>query len=78
MLIGKKEYGAWKDGSSIYKDSKGYYIVAAFPMRKQYLKNWKPDSDEPQLCLINNRWTICKKKGKKSKNKTRRSKKEFI
>ena len=23
-----KEYGTWKDGSSVYKDKKGFYIYA--------------------------------------------------
>lgn len=76
MLVGKKEYGTWKDGSSVYKDSKGYYIVAVglnTPMYKKYLKNWKPKKDEEQLCLVNKRWTSCKKKAKK--NKTRKSRK---
>ena len=27
MLVGKKEYGTWKDGSSVYKDNKGYYVA---------------------------------------------------
>jgi hypothetical protein len=65
MLAGKKEYGTWKDGSSIFKDSKGYYVVAASltkPMYKKYLKGWKPKKDAPQLCLVNKRWTECRKK----------------
>ena len=28
MLVGKREYGTWKDGSSVYKDKAGYYVVA--------------------------------------------------
>jgi hypothetical protein len=72
MLAGKREYGTWKDGSSIYKDGKGYYIVAAGltkPMYKKYLKNWKPEKDSPQLCFMNKRWTLCKRK---KMNKTRK------
>jgi hypothetical protein len=42
MLVGKVEYGSWKDGSSIYKDSKGFYIVQYDNKRqseyKKYLK----------------------------------------
>jgi hypothetical protein len=70
MLVGKKEYGTWKDGSSVYKDSKGYYIVAVgvnTPMYKKYLKGWKPPKNSEELCLVNKRWKTCKNKGKKSK-----------
>jgi hypothetical protein len=75
MLVGKKEFGTWKDGSSIYKDSKGYYIVAFDPsaapakqLYKKYLKGWKP-AKEPTLCVVNKRWTVCnKKKAKKHAN----------
>jgi len=69
-LVGKKEYGTWKDGSSVYKDSKGYYIVAVKltnaenPMYKKYLKSWTPEKDF-QLCFKNKRWTACKNKTKK-------------
>jgi hypothetical protein len=74
MLVGKKQYGSWKDGSDIYKDSKGYYIVAVNSMNgpeyKKYLKMWKPTSNEGELCLVKKRWTKCKKK---KKNKTKRS-----
>ena len=65
MLVGKREYGTWNDGSSIYKDSKGYYIVAASltkPMYKKYLKKWKPAKNAPQLCFTKKRWVECKKK----------------
>lgn len=71
MLVGKKEFGTWKDGSSIYKDSKGYYIVAVNlksvtePMYKKYLKGWKPRKENSTLCLVKKRWTRCK-------NRTRR------
>ena len=75
-LVGKIEYGTWKDGSSIYKDSKGYYYVAvnAEGMYKKYLKSWKPAKDAPKLCFVNKRWKTCKvsAKGKKTKRKTRR------
>lgn len=75
MLVGKKEYGTWKDGSSIYKDSKGYYIVAVRMngeggMYKKYLKSWKPAKDAILLCFTNKRWTECK--GKQSKRRTTR------
>jgi len=31
---GKIVYGSWKDGSDIYKDKKGYYII-----------QWNPKTD---------------------------------
>lgn len=44
---GKIVYGSWKDGSDIYKDNKGYYIIQWSPKKnmeyKKYLaKSWKP------------------------------------
>lgn len=72
MLVGKREYGTWKDGSSIYKDKKGYYIVAVNnkaipntnPMYKKYIK-WKPNPKTKQLCFTKKRWAICKTKTRK-------------
>ena len=75
-LVGNKEFGTYKDGSSIYKDSKGYYIVAVNvnslenPSYKKYLKGWKPAKNVPQLCFTKKRWRPCK-----SSKKTRKSKK---
>jgi hypothetical protein len=46
-----REYGTWKDGSSVYKDKNGYYIYSIRydddenskgEEYKKYLKNWKP------------------------------------
>jgi len=46
-----REYGTWKDGSSVYKDKNGYYIYSIRydndenskgEEYKEYLKNWKP------------------------------------
>jgi len=46
-----REYGTWKDGSSVYKDKIGYYIYDIKygigkddngEEYKKYLKNWKP------------------------------------
>jgi hypothetical protein len=79
MLVGKREYGTWKDGSSVYKDNKGYYIVAVNvnsltePMYKKYLKGWKPLKDAEQLCFIKKRWTVCKSKAKGKGKKARRT-----
>jgi hypothetical protein len=75
-LVGNKEFGTYKDGSSIYKDNKGYYIVAVNvnslenPMYKKYLKGWKPAKNAPQLCFTKKRWKLCK-----SSKKTRKSRK---
>ena len=76
-LVGNKEFGTWKNGSSIYKDSKGYYVVAVKlnaavneePMYKKYLKGYKPKKEEPELCFVKKRWTFC---NKKKANKTRK------
>ena len=78
MLVGKKEYGTWKDGSSVYKDTKGYYVVAVglnTPMYKKYLKGWKPAANVPELCLVKRKWTECKKTKKTKKSKARKERK---
>ena len=75
MLVGKKEYGTWKNGSSVYKDTKGYYVVAVglnTPMYKKYLKGWKPEANVPELCFVKRKWTVCKKKKSKAR-KTRKT-----
>ena len=60
---GKIVYDTWKDGSDVYKDKKGYYIVQWNPktemIYKKYLsKSWKPKPNEPNET---------KKRNKKSK-----------
>jgi hypothetical protein len=48
MLNGTIEYGTWKNGSSVYKDKNGYYIVDINKKGenfKKYLKSWKPVGD---------------------------------
>jgi hypothetical protein len=72
-LVGKKEYGTWTNGSSIYKDSKGYYYVAvnAEGMYKKHLKSWKPAKDAPQLCFVNKKWKNCKLATRKTTRKTK-------
>ena len=51
MKTETREYGTWKDGSSVYKDKNGYYIYSIRydddenskgEEYKKYLKNWKP------------------------------------
>jgi len=60
-------YGSWKDGSDIYKEKKGYYIIQWNPKTemsyKKYLaKSWKPK--------VNKKKKIIKKK---IKTKTQKS-----
>lgn len=38
MILGDIDYGTWKDGSVIYKDKNGYYIVNIKKMAKN-IKN---------------------------------------
>jgi hypothetical protein len=46
VKIGSIVYGSWKDGSDIFKDAKGYYIIQWDPKSgteyQKYLKGWKP------------------------------------
>jgi len=73
MLVGNIEYGTWKDGSSIYKDRKGYYIVAIDNRNgeeyKKYIKNWRPSPNVQLLYLdkAKNKWTAKKAKSQHSK-----------
>jgi hypothetical protein len=69
--IGFIDYGTWKDGSSIFKNNKGYYIVninSKGEEYKKYLKNWKPprDSDVLYLDKTKKKWTSKKQKTKKN------------
>jgi hypothetical protein len=80
MKVGNIEYGTWKNGSSIFKDSNGYYIIdinSKGEEYKKYLKNWKPTGDYEPLYLdkSKNKWTTQKKRvthNIKLKNKTKR------
>ena len=70
--IGPIDYGTWKTGASIFKDTKGYYIVEwnnkTSKEYKKYLKNWKPkDNDFLYLDKIKRKWT--KKKPNKYMNR---------
>ena len=64
--IGKEDFGTWKDGSSVFKDKKGFYVVQWDPKKnieyKKYLNNWKPKPQEDRLVLIKNKWKIKKSK----------------
>lgn len=57
-IVGNIIYGSWKDGSAVFKDSKGYYIVQ-YDMRtckeyKKYIRNWK--FFDNILHKVNNKW----------------------
>jgi hypothetical protein len=64
MLVGDHEYGTWKNGASIYKDTKGYYIVYVNNKGeyKKYLKRWRPTAADSQLCFTKKRWVTCKRR----------------
>ena len=73
-LIGNIDYGSWKDGSSIFKDNKGYYIISVKNKGKgeeykKYLKNWKPSGNTKLLYLNKSKkkWSFKNPKSKKSK-----------
>ena len=63
-LLGKKVYGLYKDGSDIYKDRTGYYIVQwnKRTMRpyKKHIKGFKPN-------LSRKTRKVSKKRGKKTR-----------
>ena len=50
-----EEFGTWKDGSSIYKHNKGYYIYQSNNIKeieyKKYLHNWKPPKSDTRLIV---------------------------
>ena len=65
-------YDSWKDGSDIYKEKKGYYIIQWNPKTemsyKKYLaQSWKPKVNKTKK---NNKKNI---KKKKLKTKTHKS-----
>ena len=75
MIVGSIDYGSWKDGSSIFKDNKGYYI-AQFDINKgeykKYLKNWKPSRNNEPLYLdrTKKKWFTFKQKTTKKINRS--------
>jgi hypothetical protein len=75
MKPGSIIYGSWKDGSDIYRDSKGYYIIQWDPTKgefKKYLANsCKPIVNTELLCRTSKKVKLCNThKNKKSKKKT--------
>ena len=75
-----EDYGAYKNGSSVYKDKQGYYIYQWDTIKeieyKKYLNNWKPHNSDTRLIFDKKtkKWKIVKKKPNKSK-KTKKSRK---
>jgi hypothetical protein len=61
-LVGKKVYGSYKNGSDIYKDKTGYYVV-----------KWNPRTQRPYKKRINGKWKATRKVSKKRGKKTRRN-----
>ena len=74
-----KEYGTYKDGSSVYKDKQGYYTYQWDNVKgvsyKKYLKNWH--HRDPQLILDKKtkKWKIVKSKKSKKTKKLKKTKK---
>jgi len=76
-----EDFGTYKDGSSVFKDKHGYYIIwmkpTIYPRQtavkdveyKKYLKNWKPTKSDTRLILDKktNTWKIVKKSKKSTK-----------
>ena len=72
-----KEYGTYKDGSSVYKDKQGYYTYQWDNVRrdwyKKYLKNWHHSETQLILDKKTKKWKIVKsKKSKKTKGSRKR------
>lgn len=73
---GSVVYGSWKDGSDIYKDTKGYWILQYSPKLddtvKKYLKGWRPRPDDAPLCRVKGKWKACKASKRSRKSATRK------
>lgn len=85
---GMEDYGTWSDGSSIFKDKKGYYIIQWDPKAqaeyKKYIpKSWKPSPSRTRLILRCKgqgktkkcKWTRVETALTKTKSKTRKNRK---
>jgi hypothetical protein len=49
-----EDFGTWKDGSSIFKDKKGYYIIQINKdgqKYRKYIKGFKPVKSNKRLIL---------------------------
>ena len=74
MMVGNIEYGTWKNGASIYKDNKGYYIIDIDNNGKEYKKYIKIKSTvKAELFLDKKKWSNKNPKNKKTK-KTKKKK----
>lgn len=47
IVNGKKVYDSWKDGSDVYKDKNGYYIMQYNPKTKLIYKKYLRKSYKP-------------------------------
>lgn len=77
---GEKVYDSWKDGSDVYKNTKGFYIIQYNPKKNieynKYLpKSYKPTSQNE--FKKSNKKKSNKKKSKKKKNNKKKSTKSF-
>ena len=77
-----EDFGTYNDGSSVYKDTHGYYIYQWDNVKdveyKKYLKTWKPPKSDTRLILDKKtkKWKIVKsKKSRKSKSRKIKSRK---
>ena len=70
-----EDFGTYLDGSSVYKDKRGYHIYQWDNVKqveyKKYLNNWKPPKSDTRLILDNKtkKWKIVKKHKKQTKTK---------
>ena len=75
-IIGKQDFGTWKDGSSVFKDKRGFFVVQWNPKKneefKKYLKNWKPKQTSEKSVLKNNIWVIVKSTKKTARKPTKK------
>jgi hypothetical protein len=68
---GRIVYDTWKDGSDIYKDSKGYYIFQWDSIKEKNYKSYLPKSWKPSPREESMKKTKKVKKTKKNKTKKR-------
>jgi hypothetical protein len=78
-VAGNVVYGSWNDGSDIYKDSKGYFVmqwnVEKETDYKKYLPTWKPAANAPRMRFDTKKqkWKL-ERKAKKSTTAARKRK----
>ncbi len=80
-VFGKVVYGSWKDGSDIYKDSKGYFVMQWDAEKdaeyKKYLPSWKPAANAPKMRFDTKKqkWRLVRTKNVASTRKRKTAKK---